>query len=324
MNPQEAKKLEAKVLKSLKNALKKNDILIAAISGGPDSIFLLHFLKQLPNKIIVAHLNHCLRKEAEKDQKFVQEQSKNLIFETKKIDIKKLSEQTKTGLEECGRKQRYKFFQYLAKKYQAKYILTAHHADDNVETIIFNLTRGATLAGLAGMQKSEKINKNTYILRPLLEISKKQILDYLKHKKISYHEDTTNKDTHHSRNFIRHEIIPKLKKLNPSVEETVSKNSIIINDADKFIKEKASLWLEKNLQNSKNLNAKSFLKQKKIFQKYILLEIHQILIGNTTNIKNIHLEEILSIIEKNIGNKKKKFGKLTIYIRTGIITVEKI
>ena len=144
MNPQEAKKLEDKVQNTLKTHLKPNSIIIAGISGGPDSIFLLLILleaqKRLSKlKIIVAHINHCLRsKESENDAKYVKNiaQTHNLTHHTKKVDIKALSQKSGKGIEETARKTRYSYFKHLAKKYNADFIATAHHADDNLETIL--------------------------------------------------------------------------------------------------------------------------------------------------------------------------------------------
>ncbi|MEK7672641.1 MAG: tRNA lysidine(34) synthetase TilS [Patescibacteria group bacterium] len=309
MNNQEAKKLEAKVTKQLKKHLSPTDTVIAAISGGPDSIFLLNSLKKIPCKIVVAHIDHGLRKESKAEAKFVQKQSP--IFELKTANIKKLSQKLKKGLEEVGREVRYKFFAELAKKYKAKYIITAHHADDNLETIIFNFARGATLQGLLGISEVEPTTKtNTKLLRPLIDISKAQILDYLKFKKIPYKTDKSNDDLIYKRNFIRHKIVPLLKELNPSLTTTLATNIQNLREIRDFLKTSA----ENFLKTQQTLDAKLFRQQHPALQKEILLTVYKNLVKNTLNLKSINLDETLNLINKNIGNKSKKLGQLTVKI----------
>lgn len=323
MNKQEAKKLEEKILTILRKYLKSTDTIIAGISGGPDSVFLLYLLKQLPIKTIIAHVNHQLRKEADSDEKFVKDLTIKLsiIFKSLKANIKSLSQKYKQGLEETGRKIRYDFFRKLAKKHKAKFIITAHHADDNLETVISNLVRGAGLQGLAGMQNLE--NSKIPLLRPLLNISKNQILAYLKFKKIPFRIDKSNNSLVYRRNFIRHKIIPELKKLNPNISDVVAKNSTNIREINDYLKSSAQKWIFKNQldKNGRKFDAKSFRAQPKALQKIILREIYQYHNKNTTNIESKHLGEIMALIQKNIGNKKKKFGELTVDLTNNIITL---
>lgn len=325
MNKQEAKKLENKILEILKKHLKFGDIVVAGISGGPDSIFLLHILKKIQCKIIIAHVNHQLRKDAANDEKFVKNLAKNSksVFEPLEADIKYISKKNKTGLEETGRKIRYDFFKKLAKKHQAKFIITAHHANDNLETIILNFARGASLQGLSGMQELEKISENLFLLRPLINISKNQILTYLKFRKIQFHIDKSNDSTVYKRNFIRHKIIPELQKLNPNLSEVAAKNAENFREINDYLKSTAKKWISKNQldKNWRKFNAKGFRDQSPALQKTILLEIYQYHNQNTANIESKHLVEILTLIQKNIGNKKKHFGKLTVGLKNNIITL---
>ena len=320
MNNQETIKLEKKVQKNLKEIIGKNT-LILGVSGGPDSVFLLKMLQAIDAKIHVAHINHKLRsKDSDLDEEFVKNLDPN--FSIKKLDIKKLSKERKTGIEETGRKVRYDFFKELAKKKKAKFIITAHHADDNLETILLNLSRGATLKGLSGMQEIEKISNNLFLFRPLLFISKNEIIDYLKFKKIKYRTDKSNKNPIYKRNHIRLKIIPELKKINPNIIKTVAKNAKNIKTLDEELENKAVNWLKKNCKSNK-LNAKKFREENTSIQKYILMQCHKKEFGNTKNIESVHLEECLEMIKKNIGNKTKKLGKLKISIKTNIITLKK-
>jgi len=320
MNNQETIKLEKKVQKNLKEIIGKNT-LILGVSGGPDSVFLLKMLQAIDAKIHVAHINHKLRsKDSDLDEEFVKNLDPN--FSIKKLDIKKLSKERKTGIEETGRKVRYDFFKELAKKKKTKFIITAHHADDNLETILLNLSRGATLKGLSGMQEIEKISNNLFLFRPLLFISKNEIIDYLKFKKIKYRTDKSNKNPIYKRNHIRLKIIPELKKINPNIIKTVAKNAKNIKTLDEELENKAVNWLKKNCKSNK-LDAKKFREENTSIQKYILMQCHQNIIGNTQNIESIHLEECLNLINKNIGNKTKRLGKIKISIKTNIISLKK-
>ena len=170
----------------LNNLLKENDTIVVATSGGPDSMCLLSILNNLKDKyklqIICAHVNHGLRQESNDEKKFVENYCviNNLIFEYMKIDS-----YTKDKFSENeGRSKRYAFFQELMNKYNAKYLFTAHHGDDLIETIMMRIVRGSNLKGYIGIKL---INNN--IVRPLLFVDKKEIINYLNEHNISYVTD---------------------------------------------------------------------------------------------------------------------------------------
>lgn len=307
MSLQEQKKLELRIQKILSKALNPKDKILLAISGGPDSIFLFHQLKNFSKNLYIAHLNHQLRPNSNKDQQFIEklhDQSKTFI------KVHKFSNFS----EEKGRKARYQFFNQIAKTQKIKYILTAHHSDDNLETIIFNFARGSLIKGLTGIPQ---IQKN--IFRPLLTTSKKEIINYLDSKKIIYKIDSTNKNNKYNRNKIRNKVIPLLKEINPSLEKTIAENIPALKDLQNFIEQKAKNWLQRN----QPLTTKKFQKLHPALARAIILEIHQKKIGHNQNIENIHIEEILELIAKNIGNKKKKLGELTFEIKNQTIHVQK-
>lgn len=319
MKPQELKKLEESVLKTLQTYLKKNDTVILGLSGGPDSVFLLHMLEKLPLKIIIAHLNHQIRpKDSKRDQAFVEKLATNHTFALQTKDVKKLATKSKANLEETGRNLRYKLFEKLHKKHQAKYILTGHHADDDIETVILNLTRGASLQGLSGMQMVRG-----HLLRPLLNITKSEITNYLKTKKIKYYKDSTNKDLTLGRNFIRKKVIPNLKKLNPNIAKTIGRNTQNIREIQDYLNQQSKKWIQKNkAKTAHSYNATTFKKLKPALQKNILMQIYQNIIGNTKGVEITHIEEFLQIVNHNIGNKKKKIKKLTFTFRNHKIKVD--
>lgn len=312
MNPQEQKKLENKILEKLR-PLKK---VILGLSGGPDSIFLLHFLQKAKIPTIAAHLNHQIRPEATKEQEFVQKiYSQTLI---KSVDIPCLAKKLKKGLEESGRIERYKFFNELADSHKATHILTAHHADDNIESILLNLTRGASLQGLTGMPQQEGL-----LYRPLLQISKQEITNYLDTKEIPYIKDPSNNDTKFRRNSIRHKVIPVLRKHNPNIAKTIAKNTQNIAEITEFLDQLADSWILKNCNTPNQLNAKIFRETPLPLQKILLRKIYTELTGDTKNLESTHITEILDLIKNNVGNKKKTFGKLKISLKSNIVRLER-
>lgn len=225
-----------KELEFLKENINKNDIVVVACSGGPDSMCLLSLVNELKNelnlKIIVAHVNHKLRIESEEEKEMVENYSKenNLIFEL--LEITKYSNNKFS--EDDARKRRYDFFNKLIKKYNAKILLTAHHGDDLIETILMRLTRGSNLSGYIGIKMINK-NDEYKILRPLLSTTKDNILDYLNKNNIPYRIDKTNEELEHTRNKYRHYILPFLKKENKKVHEKYLKFSKELIEYDNFV-----------------------------------------------------------------------------------------
>jgi tRNA(Ile)-lysidine synthase len=350
MNLQEAKKLENKIRKILKQHLKPKTTVVAGISGGPDSIFLLNSLTKIPNlKIITAHINHCLRgKESDADENFVEKyveelnknlpEKKSMLFYSKKINITSKSRKSKKGIEETARHERYKFFKSLSKKYNADFIITAHHADDNLETILLNFTRGATLQGLSGMQEIDTVpysKSSTLLFRPLLSITKNQILLYLKSKRIPFKIDKSNFSQQYNRNLIRNKIVPQLTKINPNIAQTTAKNTSLLRKINEFLNQQAQNWINRHAVNPRqkrgrtkchlanfDFPAKAFRALHPALQKAILRQLHHNLAGHTQNLENTHIHEALKIINNNIGNKQKKMGKLTLRLKKNIFEIK--
>ena len=196
------------------NLIEINDIIVVGFSGGPDSVFLMEMLKKLKNfinfKIYLVHINHLLRGEdADSDEKFSIEYAKknNLEIFIKRIPVKEISKEVGKTLEEVGREERYKFFSEIYKKVEANKIATAHNKDDQIETFLFKLIRGTSLQGLEGIKV-----KNNNIIRPISEIYKKDILEYLNKNKIQYKIDKTNFENEFTRNSIRLDLIPFIEE----------------------------------------------------------------------------------------------------------------
>lgn len=231
------------------NMIKENDHIILAISGGPDSMALLYIMDKLKKDfkitLTVAHVNHSLRPEADEEESFVKECSLNLgiPFYSHKADVAKIALQEKKSIEEAGRQVRYQFFDRLLKDLKADLIATAHHQDDNAETVLLNLLRGTGIKGLRGIMP---VNDN--IIRPLLAISKAEIMTYIKDNSLPYCIDESNFDPIYLRNKIRNELIPLLEKeYNPRIVEGLSKLALIAREENEFLELKSEQVFNKAL-----------------------------------------------------------------------------
>jgi tRNA(Ile)-lysidine synthase len=215
------------MLQKLSNIIAKNfpflkdKKLLVAISGGIDSVVLTHLLSTLHFDISLAHCNFNLRaEESDLDEVFVKELAKKLAIKcfTTSFETDKIAKEKKESTQIAARNLRYTWFQEVIKEHHFDCVLTAHHADDNLETFLINLTRGSGLDGFTGIPE---INGN--ILRPLLKFSREEVLSFAKENNIVWREDQSNTSTKYVRNKIRHAILPVLKEINPSLLETFSK-----------------------------------------------------------------------------------------------------
>lgn len=206
--------------------LKKGNSVLVALSGGPDSVALLHMFCRLKGRygitLSAAHLDHGIRPGSSADREFCKDLCRKLQikFYSKKTNIPAISSKQKLSSEEAGRKTRYDYFEALSEKYGFTLIATGHTSDDNAETVIFNIARGSGLAGLAGIPP-----KRGKIIRPLIEMTKKDIVNWLKKNKIAFKIDPSNRSLKYARNRIRHTIIPQLEELNSGAVGNILKLS---------------------------------------------------------------------------------------------------
>jgi len=222
--------------------------LIAAISGGPDSVYLLDQLAKLKPQIqiIVAHLNHNIRGiESKKDQEFTKKLAEKYQFLFETATLPKFKNNQKGNLEDTLRQKRYQFLEQVRHRHKAQAILTAHHQNDQIETFFLNLIRGASASGFGGIDCYSPQRK---IFRPLLSITKIEILEYLKKNHLKYCIDHSNFNLKFKRNFLRHKILPLFSEINPSYEKTL--NQTIQNLKSNFhaLWEISEIWLKSNLK----------------------------------------------------------------------------
>ena len=293
--------------------IKDDDILIVALSGGMDSMCLFDAFYKLQSemnyKLIALHVNHGIRgDEALRDEKFVNDYcaSFNTRLIVKKVDAVNFAKKNNMTLEEAARKLRYDVFDKVWKEFSLEsvdsnvYVLVAHHEKDQVETIIHNIVRGTGLKGLAGIKK-----ESGYVLRPLLNIKKEDIEKYIDKYNIPYVNDSTNDDISYTRNYIRKEIIDKLKILNQKADEHIIELSKITDEINNFI-EKESKKCFKNVLVDKNskkiiIDLKKFRAKDKVIQKGIVREIFNQLLNTLKDITKLNVDDIIELSDKEKG-----------------------
>lgn len=210
--------------------------LLVAVSGGIDSVALTYLLSELNFTISLAHCNFNLRgKESDLDEDFVKKLGNKLeipVFTTQ-FNTEVFAKENKQSTQIAARSLRYSWFQKLEKEHSFDYVLTAHHADDNLETFLINLTRGTGLEGLTGIPEI-----NGRIVRPLLKFSRKEILTFIKENKIEWREDKSNAQTKYIRNKIRHKVVPFLKEINPSLLNTFAKTAEYLKESQHILEDR--------------------------------------------------------------------------------------
>lgn len=281
----------------LNKYLNDNDIVVIGVSGGPDSMVLLSLILELKKDLIIicAHINHNVRKESFDEAIMVENfcAKNNVIFKQMTI------ENYETGnFENQAREKRYRFYESLIKEYGAKYLLTAHHGDDLMETMLMRIVRGSTLKGYSAFSEYEKRN-NYILLRPLIHNTKDEILSYAIENHIPYAIDSSNSDESYTRNRYRKNILPILKKEKQNVHEKFYELSKILKETDEFIKIETENKLKecfiKNKLYLNYFNNYPVIIKREIIRK-ILSDIYK------SDIKIITNKHIIQILEINKPN----------------------
>ena len=302
------KKTEEKVLKFIddKKLIQKGDKILLGLSGGPDSVFLFHFLQKFRKKFKIelgaVHINHKLRgKDANKDELFCKRLCDKYYvpFYSVRKNVKALSAKKKISLEEAGREVRYDVFEKTAKKEGYSIIATAHNCSDNAETVLLNLIKGTGIKGLAGIPP-----KRGNIIRPVLSVNKKEILQYLESKKHSYRTDSSNLDSDFERNFIRNELSPQIKaKLNPLFEEKLFNTAGIVRNILPMLEKIVSTAIENSVKFQKG-KIKISVQGLKNFDESFYADIFKNAIENRLKIslKYKILNELVYLVKQQTGS----------------------
>lgn len=305
-----------KVLNTIKkyNLIENGDSIVLGVSGGPDSICMLNILNDIRKnqsinlnfKIVVAHINHMIRKEASEELEFVKLFCQNIgvDFFSKSIDVQKIANNTKMGTEEAGRNERYKFFDEILEKTHSNKIAIAHNKNDKIETIIMNVLRGSGISGLRGI---EPIKDNKYI-RPLIQCQRNEIEKYCSNEKLNPRIDKTNFENIYTRNKTRNVVIPYIKQeYNPNIINTLDRLSDLIREEDEYLNkvtiEKYGKIVIEEKNNQIILDLNKFNNEEKVIKSRLLIYTISRLFGCSKGIEKIHIEDIIKLCENNIGNK---------------------
>lgn len=306
--------MKEKVLETIKkyNLISDNDKIVLGVSGGPDSISMLHILNQIKNekiidfKIVVAHINHMIRKEAVEDEEYVNNYCKknNIECYIKRIDVQKIANNKKIGTEEAGRNARYDFFDEIMQKTNSNKIAIAHNKNDKIETILMHILRGSGVSGLKGI---EPIRQDKYI-RPLIECDRSEIEAYCEKEELEPRIDKTNFENNYTRNKIRNIVIPYIQReFNPNIVETINRLSEIIGEENDYIDKITTetynrIVLERNKEQIV-LKLKEFNEQEEVIKNRLILLVVKLLNGSAQGIEKIHIKDIIKLCNNNIGNK---------------------
>jgi len=223
---------------------------LAAVSGGPDSMALLHLLRQMaeekPLRIVAAHVNHRFREEeSAREAELVARaaQSWGIPLETAVIDLPSYIKETGRNAQEAAREKRYAFFREAAGRHGADTLMLAHHADDQAETVLMRIIRGTGVSGLAGIPQRRK-EGNLELVRPLLRITKKELLAYCQRNGVPYATDSSNFSRKYVRNTVRLDVLPALRKMNPKVDEALVRLADLAAADDDYLEKEAARHLE--------------------------------------------------------------------------------
>lgn len=333
---------EENILNTIKkyNMINVGDKVVVAVSGGPDSMALLNTLLNLKNErefeIVVAHVNHMIRAVANDETEYVEQFCKkhNIACHIKYVDVIKKADAEKISTEEAGRNARYDFFEEVLKNEGANKIAIAHNANDNAETVLMNIIRGTGVSGLKGI---EPVRNNKYI-RPLIETGRRDIELYCEEKKLHPKFDESNKENLYTRNKVRNLLIPYIEQnFNPSFIEAVNRLSDLANQENMYIDKTVinsynnMCICEKNVENDNDfleevaIDLKKFNCVDEFLKSKIVLLCATKIFGSTKGVEKKHIDDIISMCSKNIGNKYLTPNKhFKVFVNRGVIQFSRI
>ncbi len=318
--------IKDEVLKTIKkySLINKGDKIVVGVSGGPDSICLLHILyifkKELGIEIVAAHINHMIREAADNETEYVQEFCKKLGIEcfVKKEDVISLAKQKKRGTEEVGRQVRYDFFDEVLTKTNSNKIATAHNLNDRAETVILNILRGSGISGLKGI---EAIRNQKYI-RPLINTNREDIEEYCKQNDLKPKYDESNEENIYSRNKVRNVVIPYIKEeFNQNIVKTINRLSDVATEEDEYLQNITKQEYNKisNVENGNIvLDLKKFNKIELVIKRRLIIYTINEAIHTTNGIEKVNIDDIIKLCSNNIGNKYlTPIKEIKIYVKKG-------
>ena len=283
--------------------LEPKDLLLVGVSGGPDSLALMMLLRELDWNLLVAHLNHQLRPAANEEEEGVRNWSREMgySFISQRIDVARYAKENALTIEEAARHCRYRFLFGEAAKNQAKAVLVAHTADDQAETVLMRLIRGAGSRGLSGMRMVSLPNQwsdTIPLVRPLLSIWRSQILEYLAQMGFEPFIDQSNFDPAYTRNRIRNNLLPVLEKYNPSIRKLLWQTAQLLSDEEVVLQELEELAWKQTIQvvdsDGIGLNLAQFRNLPQAMRRRLIRRAYQCLYPDVTTLEFLQVEEIIN------------------------------
>lgn len=284
----------------------KNETIVVALSGGVDSMVLLDILNklELDLNLIISHVNHKKRKESDIEYDHIENLAKRLDIPFEGYITK---DNQNVNFHEDSRNQRYTFFKAVAQKYKASKIVVAHHLDDQVETTLMRITRGTSFSGYAGIPEIRK-DRNISIVRPLMEITKEEILNYADKYKVTFYEDSSNEEDYYTRNRYRHNIIPLLKKENPNLNEKIMQFKDYIESADLVLNRLKDEYIKKNCFYN-NINLETFNELDKIIKIKVLKHLVNVTTNNKVEVSYDQYTSMIKLCLCDTPNQTISLGK---------------
>ncbi|HEY6572136.1 MAG TPA: tRNA lysidine(34) synthetase TilS [Candidatus Eisenbacteria bacterium] len=316
LNPRDAtlERLAARALEEGRLLAEPAAPIVVAVSGGPDSMALLHFMLAWAKgaRVIAAHVNHGLRgAESDEDAAFVRKQAEAWGAEAE-IVAAALPARARAraaegaAVEADARRARYAALREIAERNGADRVVTAHTADDQAETVLLRLVRGAGLRGLAGMAPRARVH-GIRVARPLLSVSRRQVLAYVDRLAIPYRRDATNDETVAARNYVRHEIVPRLEaRLNPAAREALLRAASTFREANDDLERRAArvfrrLLIERD-EEKISLDAPGLLLYPKLLRTYVFRRAVRELNGNLRDVATVHLRALHELAQSHRGH----------------------
>ena len=286
----------------------KSESILAAFSGGSDSSAMLDMLAkycaQTGTALYAAHVNHCIRgAEADKDEEFCRETAKRLgvkIF-VLKVDVPAYAQEHKLSVETAARELRYEFFDRIMRENNIHILATAHNANDNLETILFNLSRGCGLSGICGIPPVRKC-EGGYVVRPILEMSKTQILEYCRDNGIEFVTDSTNTDTDYTRNMIRAQIIPALMAINSGAVENAARLSATLRD-DAACLESMTDWFLESIEDDMSVDTEKLVGSPAAISSRVIIALYRE-VSDGKSLEQVHVNDIIRLCERCVPHSK--------------------
>ncbi len=305
--------------------IQKGDRIIVGVSGGADSVCLLLLLVKLrvqyKTKILVVHVHHMLRgAAADQDENFVRElcEKQNITAEYFHVPVTETAKKNKISLEEAGRLERYRIFREVSIRWKADKLALAHHANDVAETMLYNLARGSSIAGLCSLRPVR-----AEVIRPLLCVTKEEILHYLKFSQVSWCTDLTNEDVTYRRNRIRQEIIPSLEKnINSGTVRHMAAAAEDLLEAEDYLADVTKECMELHVEESlpgQFLISSAILGERPLMQRRIIGSTLAICSQTAKDIGRIHIRSVLQLFGKTEGKQiDLPYNITAVKIREGV------